>query len=121
MAERDEEEGGDDDDDGEPTETISTREIEAQVRKAAKEKAKVVFQASAQHGNGWWLTCLQEYDLASFDPSDTSFMDRGSDDDDPPLRTREVAKKSVNQTRMRDSVDTMVPFRPTIRYPYSSN
>ena len=42
MAERDEEEG-DDDDDGEPTEMISTREIEAQVRKAAKEK--VAFQA----------------------------------------------------------------------------
>ena len=42
MAERDEEDGDDDD---EPAETISRREIEAQIRKAAKEK--VVFQASA--------------------------------------------------------------------------
>ena len=43
MAERDDEEDGDDDD--EPAETISRREIEAQIRKAAKEK--VVFQTSA--------------------------------------------------------------------------
>jgi len=42
MAERDDEEDGDDD---EPAETISRREIEAQIRKAAKEK--VEFQTSA--------------------------------------------------------------------------
>ena len=67
------------------------------------------------------LIDLQKYDLDSFDPSDTSFMDRDSDDDEPPLRIREAAKKSVEPTRMRDSVDTMVPFRPTFRYPYSRN
>ena len=42
MVERDDEE--DDDDDEEPRETISRREIEAQVRKAAREK--VVFPVS---------------------------------------------------------------------------
>ena len=39
MAERDDEE--DEDDDGEPMETISRREIEAQIRKAAKEKVEL--------------------------------------------------------------------------------
>jgi hypothetical protein len=43
MTERDDEE---DENDGEPRERISTREIEVQVRKAAKEKV-VVFQVSA--------------------------------------------------------------------------
>lgn len=42
MAERDEDE--DEDGDGEPRETISRREVEAQIRKAAKEK--VVFRVS---------------------------------------------------------------------------
>lgn len=52
MAERDGEE--DDDDDEEPTETISTREIEAQVRKVAKEK--VEFRVSASRNDGQRLT-----------------------------------------------------------------
>lgn len=43
MAERDDED--EDEDDGEPEETISRREIEAQIRKAAREK--VGFRASA--------------------------------------------------------------------------
>jgi len=51
MAERDDEDGDDDDDD-EPAETISRREIEAQIRRAAKDK--VVFRASAC-GDGWYL------------------------------------------------------------------
>jgi len=42
MAERDDDD--DDDDDGGPSETISRREIEAQIRKAAREK--VTFLAS---------------------------------------------------------------------------
>ena len=42
MAERDDEE--DEDNENEPAETISRREIEAQIRKAAKEK--VLFKAS---------------------------------------------------------------------------
>ena len=67
------------------------------------------------------LTGLQQHDVDSFDPSDTSFMDRGSDDDEPPLRTREAMKKSVKPTRMRDPVDTMVPFHLTFHYPYSNN
>ena len=55
------------------------------------------------------LTGLQKYDdVDSFDPSDTSFMDRGSDDDEPPLRTREAAKRSLNITRTRNPVDAMV-------------
>lgn len=56
---------------------------------------------------------LQTYDdIDSFDPSDISFMDRDSDDDEPPLRTREATKRSVKVTRTRDSVDPMVRFRP---------
>ena len=43
MAERDDED--EDEGDGEPEETISRREIEAQIRKAAREK--VGFRASA--------------------------------------------------------------------------
>jgi hypothetical protein len=39
MAERDDEDEDEDDGYGEPKETISRREIEAQIRKAAKEKA----------------------------------------------------------------------------------
>lgn len=39
MAERDDGDEEEDDDYGEPKETISRREIEAQIRKAAKEKA----------------------------------------------------------------------------------
>lgn len=52
MAERGDE--GDDDDDEEPRETISRREIEAQVRKAAREK--VAFPVSGRHEDGWLLT-----------------------------------------------------------------
>jgi hypothetical protein len=112
MAERDDEE---DEDAGEGSgEMISTREIEAQVRKAAKEK--VVFQVSALRDD--WMTAdltgLPKYDdVGSFDPSDTSFMDRSSDDDEPSLRTREVAKKSLKVTRTRDPVDAMVRFHYT--------
>jgi len=52
---------------------------------------------------------LQKYDeVDSFDPSDTSFMDRDSDDDEPPLRTREVTKRSPKMKRMRGPVDAMV-------------
>ena len=44
MAERNDEEDDDNDDDEGPSETISRREIEAQIRKAAREK--VTFLAS---------------------------------------------------------------------------
>lgn len=58
---------------------------------------------------------LQKYDeVDSFDPSDVRFTGRDSDDDGPPLRTREVAKRSPKVKRMRDSVDTMVRFRPNL-------
>ncbi|KAF9649593.1 hypothetical protein BDM02DRAFT_3268545 [Thelephora ganbajun] len=84
MAERDDEEG---EDDGEPRETISTREIEAEIRKAAGEK---------KYDDG-----------GSFDPSDTTFMDRDSDDDELPLRTRAASKRPSKVTRTRDAVDAM--------------
>ena len=113
MAERDDEEdGGDDDDADEPGETISTREIEAQIRKAAKEMVELPLGTVMTTAD---LAGPQKRDVDSFDPSDTSFMDRGSDDDEPPLRIREATKKSVKPTRVRDSVDPMVPFRPTFR------
>ena len=53
MAEREDEDDEDDDnDDGEgPRETISTREIEAQVRKAAKEKVvSLLFHTKPEGG-----------------------------------------------------------------------
>ena len=60
---------------------------------------------------------LQKYDeVDSFDPSDTSFMDRDSDDDEPLVRTREVAKRSPEVKRIRDSVDTMVRFDSNLHY-----
>jgi len=65
---------------------------------------------------------LQKYDeVDSFDPLDTSFMDRDSDDDEPPVRTREVAKRSPKVRRTRDTVDAMVQFYPDLRYPHSMN
>jgi len=68
------------------------------------------------------LTCFQKYeDVNSFDPSDTSFMDRESDDDEPPLRTREVGRRSPKVKRTRDAVDPMVRFCPTSLYPHPRN
>lgn len=68
------------------------------------------------------LIRFQKYDkVDSFNPSDTSFMDRDSDDDEPSLRTREVVKKSPKVKRMRDSVDAVVRFRPNLRHPRSIN
>jgi len=81
MAERDAED--EDDDYGEPKETISRREIEARIREKEHE------------------------DVGRFDPSDTSYMDRDSDDNEPTLRTREVAKRAPKITRTRDAVDAM--------------
>jgi len=52
---------------------------------------------------------LQKHEeVDSFDPLDTSFVDRDSDDDEPPVRTREVAKRSPKVRRTRDTVDSMV-------------
>ena len=55
MGERGDEDD-EDEDDGQPGETISTREIEAQVRKAAREK--VIFTASERRNDGRKLTRL---------------------------------------------------------------
>lgn len=55
------------------------------------------------------LIGLQEQDdLDSFDPSDTGYMDRYSDDDEPSLRTRDVSKRAPKVTRMRGDVDAVV-------------
>ena len=43
-------------------------------------------------------------------------MDRESDEDEPPLRTREVTKGSPKVKRMRDPVDAMVGFGPNLCY-----
>ena len=68
------------------------------------------------------LTNPQKHDdVDLFDPADTSFMDRVSDDDEPPLRTREAAKRSLKVTRTHDSVDAMVRFHPTFRHQYPTN
>ena len=65
------------------------------------------------------LIGFQKYDnVDSFDPSDTGFIDKDSDDDEPPVRTREVAKRSPRLKRIRDNVDTMVRFGPDLCYPY---
>jgi len=121
MAERDDDDDDDEDedDDGEPRETISTRDIEAQVRKAAREKVPSVLNfRSAQQWMATDLAALQKYDdVGSFDPSDTRFMDGDSDDDEPPLRTREVEKKAPKLTRTRDAVDPMVRFHPYVPHP----
>ena len=45
-------------------------------------------------------------------------MDRDSDDDELPVRTREVVKRSPKVKRIRDSVDAMVRFGPDFCYPY---
>jgi len=63
------------------------------------------------------LIGFQKYDnVDSFDPSDTGFMDRDSDDDEPPVRTREVAKRSPKVKRIRDTVDATVQFGPDFCY-----
>jgi len=68
------------------------------------------------------LIDFQKYDnVDSFDPSDTSFMDRDSDDDEPPVRTREVAKRSPKVKRIRDTVDAMVRFGPDLCYPHPNH
>ena len=41
-------------------------------------------------------------------------MDRDSDEDEPPLRTREAAKRAPKLIRTRDPVDTMVWFHPLL-------
>jgi hypothetical protein len=61
--------------------------------------------------------CDDNDDDVSFDPSDTGFMDS----DEPPLHTREARKRFPKVTRTRNSVDVMVRFRPTFRYPYTRN
>ena len=113
MAEREDEED-DDDDNGEPKNTISARELEAQLRKAAREK--VVHEVSIVLAG---LTLSQTHDdVKSFDPLNTSYMDGVSDDDEPPLRTREVEKRAPKVTRTRDAVDAMVRSHLHSCYPY---
>ena len=113
MAEREDEED-DDDDNGEPKNTISARELEAQLRKAAREK--VVHEVSIALAG---LTLSQTRDdVKSFDPLNTSYMDGVSDDDEPPLRTREVEKRAPKVTRTRDAVDAMVRSHLHSHYPY---
>jgi hypothetical protein len=48
----------------------------------------------------------------SFDPSDTSYMDRDSDDEGPVLRTCEVTKKAPKVTRTCNAVDIIVRISP---------
>lgn len=56
MGERGDEDDDEDGDDEQPGETISTREIEAQVRKAAREK--VIFPVFERRNDGRKLTLL---------------------------------------------------------------
>ena len=56
MGERGDEDDDEDEDDGQPGETISTKEIKAQVHKAAREK--VIFLVSERRNDGRKLTQL---------------------------------------------------------------